>query len=140
MQVEWQVETDEYANRVLEKHWPDVARYGDVREVGSHNLKAVDLICGGFPCSDISNAGKQAGIEGSRSGLWAEFNRIICELRPQYVLVENVAALLVRGMGRVLGDLAESGYDARWKIISAAEVGAPHKRDRLWILAHATEV
>ncbi len=94
----WQVEIDSYAQKVLAKHWPDVTRYGDIREVGIHNLAPVELMCGGFPCQDISNAGKRAGIEGSRSGLWSEFYRLICELRPQYVLVENVAALLGRGV------------------------------------------
>jgi site-specific DNA-cytosine methylase len=96
-------------------------------------------ICtGGFPCQDISNAGKRAGIDGERSGLWSEYARIVRELRPRYVLVENVAALLGRGIGRVLGDLAEIGYDAEWHCIPAAAVGAPHIRDRVWIVAHAT--
>ncbi len=137
MTVKWQVEIDPYCRRVLAKHWPNVERFEDVRLVGAHNLARVDLICGGFPCQDISNAGKRAGIDGERSGLWSEFHRIICELRPQLVLVENVAALLVRGMGRVLGDLAESGYDAEWDCIPAAAVGAPHIRNRVFILAHA---
>ena len=137
MRCAWQVEIDDYATRVLQKHWPDVPRFRDVRECGAHNLGAVDLICGGFPCQDISNAGKRAGIGGERSGLWSEFNRIICELRPRYVLVENVAALLVRGMGRVLGDLAAGGYDAEWQCLPAAAFGAPHIRDRVFILAHS---
>jgi DNA (cytosine-5)-methyltransferase 1 len=134
MVCKWQVEIDPFCQRVLAKHWPDVQRFEDVRNVGRHNLQPVDVICGGFPCQDISNAGKQAGIDGERSGLWSEFARIICELRPRYVVVENVAALLVRGMGRVLGDLAESGYDAIWQVLSAAEFGAPHQRDRLFVL------
>lgn len=95
----------------------------------------VDVICGGFPCQDISNAGKRAGIDGERSGLWAEYVRIVRELRPSYVVVENVAALLGRGMGRVLGDLAASGYDAEWDCLPAAAFGAPHIRDRVFILA-----
>ena len=135
--TEWQVEIDPYCQRVLKKHFPHAERFGDIRECGKHNLKSVDVICGGFPCQDISNAGKRAGIEGERSGLWSEYARIIRELRPRYVLVENVAALLGRGMGVVLGDLAEIGYDAEWEIISAADVGAPHLRERVWILAHA---
>src|SRR6266704_6055187 len=96
-QCQWQVEINEYAQKVLAKHWPDVARYGDIRTVGKHILEAVDLIAGGFPCQDISNAGKRAGIEGERSGLWSEYFRVICELRPRYIIVENVAALLGRG-------------------------------------------
>jgi DNA (cytosine-5)-methyltransferase 1 len=95
----------------------------------------VDLICGGFPCQDISVAGKGAGIDGARSGLWSEYARIIGEVRPCYVIVENVAALLGRGLARVLGDLAALGFDAEWHCISASAVGAPHRRDRVWIVA-----
>ena len=137
MTCAWQVEIDPYCRRVLAKHWPDVPKFEDVKECGSHNLEPVDLIAGGFPCQDISYAGKGAGIEGSRSGLWSEFHRIICELQPRYALVENVPALLGRGLGRVLGDLAESGYDAEWDCIPASAVGAPHRRDRVFIVAHA---
>ena len=132
----WQVEIDRYCQKVLAKHFPEAKRYGDIRDCGRANLVPVDVICGGFPCQDISNAGCRVGIDGDRSGLWREMYRIIGELRPRFVLVENVAALLGRGIGRVLGDLAEIGYDAEWKIISAANVGAPHLRERVWILAH----
>lgn len=131
-----QVEIDDYACKVLAKHWPDVARYGDVRTVGSHNLPHADLICGGFPCQDISNAGKRAGIDGERSGLWSEYARIVGELRPRYVLIENVAALLGRGLDRVLCDLAALRYDAEWHCIPAAAVGAPHRRDRVFLVAY----
>ena len=134
----WQVEIDPFCRRVLAKHWPDVDRsVTDVTKAGRHNLAAVDLICGGFPCQDISQAGKRAGITGQRSGLWSEYVRIIRELRPRYVLVENVSALLIRGMGTVLGDLAESGYDAEWQCLPAAYFGAPHPRDRVFMLAYA---
>jgi len=133
----WQVELDPYCRRVLEKHFPSAQRFDDVRTVGKHNLPWVDVISGGFPCQDISNAGKRAGIEGERSGLWSEYARIVRELRPRYVVVENVAALLGRGMERVLGDLAESGYDAEWQSIRASDVGAPHRRERVWIVAYA---
>ena len=133
----WQVEIDDYCRRVLAKHWPDVQRFEDVRKCGKRNLEPVDLIAGGFPCQDISDAGKRAGIDGERSGLWSEFARIIRELRPRYVLVENVAALLGRGMDRVLGGLASCGYDAEWECIPAAAVGAPHIRDRVFVVAHA---
>lgn len=135
----WQVEIDPYCQKVLAKNFPEAERFGDIRECGSHNLKPVDVICGGFPCQDISNAGLRAGIEGERSGLWKEYARIIRELRPKYVVVENVAALLGRGMGVVLGDLAEIGYDAEWQIISAADMGALHLRERVWIVSYPNE-
>ena len=133
----WQVEQDPYARAVLAKHWPEAKRYNDVKEAGSHNLERVDLICGGFPCQDISVAGKGAGLDGDRSGLWGEFARIAGELRPRYVVVENVPAIRSRGLGRVLGDLAALGYDAVWDCIPAQSVGAPHRRDRLFIVAWA---
>lgn len=97
----------------------------------------VDIICGGFPCQDISCAGKGAGIDGERSGLWSEFARIISEVRPRYAFVENSPMLSIRGLGRVLGDLSEIGYDARWCVMGADDVGAPHIRKRMWILAYA---
>jgi DNA (cytosine-5)-methyltransferase 1 len=100
------------------------------------SFSGIDAICGGFPCQDISLAGAGAGIEGSRSGLWSEYARLIDELRPKYVIVENVAALLNRGMERVLGDLASIRYDAEWHCIPACAVGAPHRRDRVWIIAY----
>jgi DNA (cytosine-5)-methyltransferase 1 len=134
-------EIDPFCRRVLAKHWPHVPCYPDVRELTADRIRAdgiaVDVICGGFPCQDISVAGKGAGIEGSRSGLWSEYARLIGELRPRYVIVENVAALLGRGLDRVLGDLAALGFDAEWHCIRAADVGAPHLRDRLWIVAYA---
>jgi DNA (cytosine-5)-methyltransferase 1 len=138
MTCKWQVEIDDYANRVLAKHWPDVPRHGDVRTFPTAARDwGVDVICGGFPCQDISIAGKGAGLAGARSGLWYEYARIIGELRPRYVIVENVAALLARGMGTVLGDLSTLGYDAEWHVIPASAVGAPHRRERVWIVAHA---
>ncbi len=96
----------------------------------------VDVLCGGFPCQDLSVAGRGAGLDGERSGLWSEYARLIRELRPRYVVVENVAALLSRGLGRVLGDLAACGYDAEWDCIPASAVGAPHRRDRVWLVAY----
>ena len=135
----WQVEIEDYCRKVLEKNFPDAKRYTEIRECGAHNLTRVDIISGGFPCQDISNAGKRVGIEGDRSGLWSEMLRIVCELRPRYVVVENVAALLGRGMDRVLGDLAESGYDAEWDSLRASDFGAPHKRERIFIIAYPHE-
>lgn len=136
MQVKWQVERDEYAQKVLRKNWPSATIYSDVREVRGNAVEPVDVLCGGFPCQDISNAGRRDGIDGERSGLWAEFHRLIRELRPRYVIVENVAALLVRGIERVLGDLASSGFDAEWDCVPAAAVGAPHRRDRVFLVAY----
>src|SRR5690606_18615786 len=136
MQVRWQVEIDDYCRRVLAKHWPEVTRYADIRDVGAHNLEPVDLIAGGFPCQDISFAGKGAGINGERSGLWREFARVVRELRPRYVLVENSSALTFRGLGDVLADLAVLGYDAEWSVLSACALGAPHTRERLFVVAY----
>jgi DNA (cytosine-5)-methyltransferase 1 len=144
MRVSWQVEQDAYCRAVLARHFPDAVRFEDVREVGARELDPVDLICGGFPCQDLSSAGRGAGIDGARSGLWSEFARIVRELRPGYVVVENVPALLTgkgkrwdRGpIGRVLGDLAEARYDAEWACLSAREFGAPHLRKRVWIVAY----
>ena len=134
------VEIDPYCRRVLAKHWPEVPQYDDVRSLTADRLRAdgisVDVICGGFPCQDISLAGKGTGIGGERSGLWSEFARLIGEIRPRYVLVENVAALLDRGISDVLGDLAALGYDAEWSVVSACAVGFPHMRERVWIVAY----
>jgi DNA (cytosine-5)-methyltransferase 1 len=138
MECRWQVEIDPFCRKVLAKHWKDVPKYDDVRTVGKHNLEPVDLIAGGFPCQDVSLAGKQAGLlEGNRSGLWFEFYRIICELRPRYALIENVTGLISNGLDRVICDLAKSGYDAEWQVISACAFGAPHTRERLFVVAHS---
>ncbi len=133
-------EIEPFCRKVLKKHWPDVPHYEDIRTLTADTLRrdgiAVDVICGGFPCQDISLAGKGAGIEGARSGLWSEYARLISEIRPQFVLVENVAALLGRGLDRVLGDLAAVGYDAWWEVVSASDIGALHCRQRLWLQAY----
>ncbi len=134
-------EIEPYCRAVLAKHWPGVKQYDDVRTLTAERLAAdgitVDVICGGFPCTDISVAGKGLGITGPQSGLWREYARIIGELRPSFVIVENVAALLGRGLTDVLGDLSALGYDAEWHCIPAAAVGLPHARDRLWLVAYA---
>lgn len=144
MECAWQVEIDGFCRKVLTKHWPNVPKFNDVREVGKRNLESVDLIAGGFPCQDISNAANagngRIGLAGSRSGLWYEMHRIICELRPRFVFVENVSALTFRGLGDVLRDLAESGFDAEWDCLSAAFFGAPHRRERLLLIAYANEI
>jgi DNA (cytosine-5)-methyltransferase 1 len=133
-------EIDPFCRRVLAKHWPEVPCYDDVRELSADRLAAdgiaIDAICGGFPCQDISEAGKRVGIAGERSGLWSQFARLIGELRPRFVLVENVAALARRGLGVVLADLAALGYDAEWDCVGADAVGASQHRARLWLLAY----
>ena len=130
----WQVEIDNYATKILEKHWPKVHRERDIRECNAINLERVDCIIGGFPCQDISYAGRGAGLDGERSGLFFEAIRLVRELQPRAIVLENVAALLTRGLDRVLGTLAEIGYDAEWHCIPAAAVGAPHIRDRVFVI------
>lgn len=134
----WQVEIDPFCIKVLAKHWPSVRRHGDVRTFpeGDASQWMVDVICGGFPCQNISTSGKKEGIGGDRSGLWKEYLRIVRLLRPRYVVVENVAALLSRGVDTVLGDLAGLGYDATWAMLPAASFGIPQRRFRVFIVAH----
>lgn len=138
------VEYDKYARNVLlarqrDGCLPKFPIWDDVRIFNGKPWRGVvDVVSGGFPCQDISSAGKGAGIEGARSGLWKEMARIIGEVRPQYAFVENSPLLIRRGLTTVLGDLAEMGYDAVWGIVSAADCGAPHLRKRIWILACAT--
>ena len=135
-------ELDPWPRSVLRRHWPDVPIYEDVRDLTAARLRAdgirVDAMCGGFPCQDISSAGKGAGITGARSGLWKEYARIIDEVRPKYVFAENSPLLRTRGLGVVLEDLAEMGYHARWGVLGAWHVGAPHKRNRMWVHASNT--
>ena len=136
------VERDAYAAQVLAQRqndgilpafpiWSDVCSFD-----GKPWKGIVDVVSGGFPCQDISSAGKGAGIDGDRSGLWAEMARIISEVRPRFVFVENSPMLVSRGLARVVGDLAKMGYDAHWTRFSASNFGAPHQRDRIWIVAH----
>ena len=141
MTIVGQSEIDPYACRVLAKHWPHVPNLGDITAITEADLERlgpIELVCGGFPCQDLSVAGKQGGIRASRSGLFWELMRIVRLVRPGYVLLENVPALLARAdwMGAVLGELAESGYDAEWDCIPASAVGAPHRRDRIFIVAY----
>lgn len=136
--VRWQVENDNYCRKVLDLRWPDVPKFGDVHELTGGELEPVDLIAGGFPCQPVSIAGRRRGQDDER-WLWPEFARILRVLRPRFVLVENVAGLLVRGMGDVLGDLASLGFDAEWDSIPAAAVGAPHLRYRVLVVGYARE-
>jgi DNA (cytosine-5)-methyltransferase 1 len=140
-------EIEPYCRAVLSKLWPGVPIFHDVRSVDAQSLasvEAIDVVCGGFPCQDLSVAGNRAGIDGERSGLWSELVRIFGVVRPRYAIVENVANLLAgpseqpgQWFGRVLGDLAALGFDAEWHCIPASAVGALHRRDRVWIVAHA---
>ena len=131
----WQVEQNDYARAVLARHWPNAERYTDVCDITASSVAPVDLLCGGFPCQDLSYAGKGAGLAGERSGLFFEMARIICELQPRVVVLENVPAITNRGLDVVLGTLAALGYDARWGGLRASEVGAPHRRERWFCVA-----
>jgi DNA (cytosine-5)-methyltransferase 1 len=132
----WVAETDKYAAGVLARQWPDVPNLGDVTALDWGRVPPVDLVSAGWPCQDISYAGPGAGItEGTRSGLWLTIADGLRRLRPSYVFLENVAALRTRGLAKVLGDLAALGYDTQWTCLRAADAGAPHRRDRLLVLA-----
>jgi len=138
--VVWQVEKNEFCRSVLSRHYPNAVRYDDVCTVGE-NLARVDIICGGFPCQDLSLAGKRAGFAGEKSSLWREYRRVVDLLRPRFVFVENVPPLTTSRGGwdfaEVLGDLASLGYDATWDRFRASDVGAPHRRERIFLLANA---
>jgi len=133
-------EVDPYCVKLYQIRFPEAIFLGDIRKIDTSTLPTGQwIITGGFPCQDISIAGKGKGIEGEKSGLWFEMWRIIRDLRPQYAIIENVGAITFRGLDRVLGSLAEIGYDAEWQDIRASDVGAPHKRERIWIVAYPTE-
>lgn len=132
-------EIEPYPCKVLKQHWPEVPNLGDVRGINGEDYRgAVDVVCGGFPCQDISLAGKGAGITGARSGLWSEMLRIIRGARPAFCLLENVPALKSRGADTVLGDLEEAGYTGRAFVVGAVHAGANHRRQRAWIVAYAS--
>lgn len=136
-------ELDEKARLVLNKHWPDVPIYEDIKELTYERLKKEGIeptvICGGFPCQDISCAGKRKGILAERSGLWAEMFRLIRDVRPAWAIIENVSALRSKGLTLVLQNLCEIGYMCEWHCIPASAVGATHQRDRIWIIAHPSD-
>jgi DNA (cytosine-5)-methyltransferase 1 len=130
------VEWNPYCQKILNQHWPSVHIHGDIQTFYPQPFSA-DVICGGFPCQDISVAGRQAGIKvGTRSGLFYELIRIIRLVRPRYVVLENVAAIVTNGLGVVLGELAEAGFDCEWSCIRASDLGACHRRDRWWLVAY----
>lgn len=132
-------EIDPFCRAVLHKHWPGVPVAADVTKMRFYEGIA-DVITGGFPCQDVSCAGKRAGLSGERSGLYRELVRALRLVRPRHAIVENVAALLGDGMGTVLGDMAESGFDLEWDCVPACTIGAPHERDRVYIVAHADSI
>jgi DNA (cytosine-5)-methyltransferase 1 len=136
----WQVEQDALCLEVLKRHWPHAKRFTDVRTVGAAELVPVDLICGGFPCQDVSSAGRGEGLAGERSGLWFEFARIVGELRPQWVVVENVAGGALRWVDAVVSGLEQLGYQALPLPLSAGDLGAPHRRARVFVVAYADGV
>ena len=134
-------EFDEHAQKVLRKHWPDVPIHSDIRELDAKQFRGtVDVICGGFPCQDLSTAGKQVGFSGERSSLYGEMLRVISECMPRYAIFENVTGLLTGDSGRWFGqflyDLAQIGFDAEWHCVSASDIGAQHHRDRVWVIAY----
>ncbi|UCR74444.1 DNA methylase [Mycobacterium phage Ritam007] len=155
----WHCEVDPAASKVLAHRWPGVPNFGSVTDIDWSTVEPVDVLCGGFPCQDLSCAGKRAGLtDGTRSGLWAEYARAVDILRPRWVVIENVRGILsaaanrtvesdeatlgdgsggpvLRALGAVLGDLADLGYDAQWTTVAASAVGAPHRRERVFILA-----
>jgi DNA (cytosine-5)-methyltransferase 1 len=131
-------EIEPYCRAVLAKHWPGVPIHGDIRRLRGAGVGPVDVICAGFPCQDVSLATKGGGkgLKGARSGLWSECTRIVSEIKPSWVILENSPALRSRGLEQVLGELTALGYDAEWHCIPASAVGAPHQRDRIWVIAY----
>ena len=135
MKVIWQSEIDPYCNKVLKKHWPEVPNHGNIKDIDWGTVERPNIICGGYPCQPFSTAGKRRGTDDPRH-LWPWVRTAISELRPDYAILENVRGHLTMGGTAVIGDLAEIGYDAEWRIVSAAGLGAPHRRDRLIIVAY----
>lgn len=160
-EIAWHAEIDKDASKILEHHYPNIPNYGDITKIDFTKIEPVDILTGGFPCQDLSLAGKRAGLkEGTRSGLWNEFARAIQELKPKLVIIENVRGILsakatsdmeycenclgdqpnqprLRALGAVLGNLADIGYDAKWTSVRASTVGAPHRRERIFIVANS---
>lgn len=145
IQTIWNCEIEERKRKILLKHFPETKQYSDITTL--NDIEYVDIISGGFPCQDISvsnvnfkNNKHENGINGSRSGLWKEFRRILGQVRPRYVLIENSPMLAIRGLEYVLCDLAKIGYNAEWQTLSAQEFGFPHRRKRIFIVAYAVQI
>jgi len=136
----WQCEKDKYCRSILKKHWPLAKMYTDIRDMNTDEVEKPDIICGGFPCQDISVAGKGEGIYAKKSGLWWQMFGIISDLRPRIAVLENVPAITFRGGREVLGSFASIGYDAEWTIISARQFGAPHLRRRWFLVAYSCSI
>lgn len=136
--VIWQSEIDEYASKVLKKHWPEVPNYGDIKQIKWADVERPNVICGGYPCQPFSLAGRRQGTDDPRH-LWPWVRECISALRPDYAILENVRGHLSIGGLQVVGELAEIGYNAEWRIVSAAGLGAPHRRDRLIIVAYPND-
>lgn len=136
----WQIEKDPFCQRVLKKHWPNTTLFDDIQTVETDQLEPVDVIVGGFPCQDISKAGKMEGVnEGKKSNLWWDLWRIIGDIRPRIVILENVSNIISVGGSDVLGSLASIGYDAEWTTFNASDLGAPHKRPRWFCVAYQSK-
>jgi DNA (cytosine-5)-methyltransferase 1 len=135
MKVIWQSEIDQYCNKVLKKHWPEVPNHGNIKDIDWGTVERPNVICGGYPCQPFSTAGKRRGTDDPRH-LWPWVRTAISELRPDYAILENVRGHLSMGGLQVIGEIAEIGYDAQWRVVSAAGLGAPHRRDRLIIVAY----
>jgi len=136
----WQCEIDPYCRTVLEKHWPNIPRYTDAADLPYPSLPPVDLLCGGFPCQDVSGAGKGAGLSGARSGLWYAFARAVDALQPEWVIVENVASGAARWVDAVCADLGRLGYACLPIPLEGHDVGAPHRRQRIFVVARRVGV
>jgi len=134
-----QVEIDDFCQKILTKHWPDVPKFKDVRDVGKHNLPAADLICGGFPCQPHSYAGKRRGKADDRN-LWPEYFRIVREIEPRYIIGENVPGLITSMLDEILSDLESIGYTCQTFVIPALAFNAPHKRDRVYVVAYSNSL
>ncbi len=136
MEVIWQSEIDTYCNKILKKHWPEVINHGNIKDINWGTVERPDIVCGGYPCQPFSTAGKRRGTDDPRH-LWPWVRDAISALRPKYAILENVRGHLSMGGLQVIGELAEIGYDAEWRVVSAAGVGAPHRRERIIIVAYA---
>ena len=130
-------EIDKDCHKVLQKHWPTVPIFKDIKTF--NGIKA-DIICGGFPCQNLSVGGKKEGLHGDRSGLWFEYLRLIGEVKPRWVIIENVSRLVDHGLEEVLEGLSKEGYDAEWHVVEATHVGLPHRRERVYIIAHSRSI
>ena len=139
MEVIWQSEIDPYCNKVLKKHWPEVINHGNIKDINWGTVQRPDIVCGGYPCQPFSTAGKRKGTDDPRH-LWPWVRDAISALQPKYAILENVRGHLSMGGLQVIGELAQIGYDAEWRVVSAAGMGAPHRRDRIIIVAHPSEL